>query len=132
MQKQKTKFLKFFVCQSDVCKNQKPSLNHFGFLNVPLTHTIDPNNPKLFFSDSFPMIPISYFCKINCIFGRTFSESMSGYSAVQSKFFSMQFAVLYSTLQYRANFFRCSVLQSSLTSTWQKFAFSCFLHRLIH
>src|ERR1700744_1666094 len=94
--KTQKKIFIFFLCQSDVCKNQKPSLNHFGFLNVPLTHTIDPNNPKLFFQialfTSFPMIPISYFCKINWIFDRTFSESMS-------------------------NFFRCSVLQSSLTQS---------------
>ena len=50
--KTQKKNLIFFLCQSDVSKNQKPSLNHFGFMNVPLTHTIDPNDPKLFLSES--------------------------------------------------------------------------------
>src|ERR1700761_7399419 len=51
---QKKKKILIFLCQNVVCvcKNQKLSLNNFGFLNVPLTHTIDPNDQKLFFSDS--------------------------------------------------------------------------------
>src|SRR6202012_1191564 len=85
MQKHKQFFFYFFLCPSDVCKNQKPSLNYFGFLNVPLTQ-LTPMTQNYFFQialfTSFPMISISYFCKINWIFGKTFSESMSGYSAV--------------------------------------------------
>ena len=64
-----------------------------GFWTSPWLTQLTPMTQNYFFQialfTSFPMIPISYFCKINWIFGRTFSESMSGYSAVQSKFFSI-------------------------------------------